>query len=248
MERTTTQTPRSFGFFHGMPYTYCFVRGWRTPSARQATLAQSVERLTRNEQVVSSILTSGSTALGWFVRLGFCIWSCGWRFPTACSQAVCNIARVAELVDAQDLGSCVLDVWVRVPSRAQSRDSPLLAVVFLPHFSAIVCSVPLSVRLLRSYALTSRQTYTDCRSSYVWREKGWQSLTKRTLSSTYAERRYKQQRITAVATTAARQLRPRYGHQRPPSQGDVPLREDSETVSKARRESCLPYLRQSACC
>lgn len=29
-------------------------------------------------------------------------------------------ARVAELVDAQDLGSCVFDVWVQVPSRALS--------------------------------------------------------------------------------------------------------------------------------
>ena len=40
------------------------------PSANQATLAQSVERLTRNEQVVSSILTSGSDALGWLVCNG----------------------------------------------------------------------------------------------------------------------------------------------------------------------------------
>ena len=76
-----------------------------------ATLAQSVERLTRNEQVVSSILTSGSTTLDGFARLGFCI---------SAGRSVRH-ARVAELVDAQDLGSCVFDVWVQVPSRALSQ-------------------------------------------------------------------------------------------------------------------------------
>ena len=83
-----------------------------------ATLAQSVERLTRNEQVDSSILSSGSTALDvrrFSEHLGFCICASvriGFR------RARMVIARVAELVDAQDLGSCVFDVWVQVPSRA----------------------------------------------------------------------------------------------------------------------------------
>ena len=73
-----------------------------------ATLAQSVERLTRNEQVVSSILTSGSPYPRW-VRPS--------RVLHIGLQAGRH-ARVAELVDAQDLGSCVFDVWVQVPSRA----------------------------------------------------------------------------------------------------------------------------------
>ena len=83
-----------------------------------ATLAQTVERLTRNAQVDSSILSSGSTALDvrrFSEHLGFCICASvriGFR------RARMVIARVAELVDAQDLGSCVFDVWVQVPSRA----------------------------------------------------------------------------------------------------------------------------------
>ena len=39
---------------------------------------------------------------------------------------------MAELVDAQDLGSCVFDVWVQVPSRALSENGgslPVLAIV-----------------------------------------------------------------------------------------------------------------------
>ena len=65
-----------------------------------ATLAQSVERLTRNEQVDSSILSSGSTALDvrrFSEHLGFCICASvriGFR------RARMVIARVAELVDA----------------------------------------------------------------------------------------------------------------------------------------------------
>ena len=94
-----------------------------------ATLAQSVERLTRNEQVDSSILSSGSTALDvrrFSEHLGFCICASvriGFR------RARMVIARVAELVDAQDLGSCVFDVWVQVPSRALSENGGSLPVL-----------------------------------------------------------------------------------------------------------------------
>ena len=72
-----------------------------------ATLAQSVERLTRNEQVDSSILSSGSTALDvrrFSEHLGFCICASvriGFR------RARMVIARVAELVDAHVSGACV---------------------------------------------------------------------------------------------------------------------------------------------
>ena len=147
--RTTTQAPRSFGFFHGMPYTYCFVRGWRTPSARQATLAQSVERLTRNEQVVSSILTSGSTALGWFVRLGFCIWSCGLTVsdrlqPSGMQQ--CASGGIGRRAGFRFL--CLRRVGSSPISRTEQGfpDSPLLVVVFF---------------------LISQQTYVQSRSAYV---------------------------------------------------------------------------------
>ena len=94
-----------------------------------ATLAQSVERLTRNEQVDSSILSSGSTALDvrrFSEHLGFCICAfvrIGFR------RARMVIARVAELVDAQDLGSCVFDVWVQVPSRALSENGGITPVL-----------------------------------------------------------------------------------------------------------------------
>ena len=94
-----------------------------------ATLAQSVERLTRNEQVDSSILSSGSTALDvrrFSEHLGFCICASvriGFR------RARMVIARVAELVDAQDLGSCVFDVWVQVPSRALSENGGIPPVL-----------------------------------------------------------------------------------------------------------------------
>ena len=84
-----------------------------------ATLAQSVERLTRNEQVVSSILTSGSPYPRW-VRPS--------RVLHIGLQAGRH-ARVAELVDAQDLGSCVFDVWVQVPSRALSENGGSLPVL-----------------------------------------------------------------------------------------------------------------------
>ena len=53
-----------------------------------ATLAQSVERLTRNEKVDSSILSSGS------LKPIFCL------FRRFCASG--------GMVDAQDLGSCVL--------------------------------------------------------------------------------------------------------------------------------------------
>ena len=88
------------------------------PPANQATLAQSVERLTRNEQVVSSILTSGSNTLGWFVHLGVLHIAQYAQVPNKPVPLSGVHARVAELVDAQDLGSCVFDVWVQVPSRA----------------------------------------------------------------------------------------------------------------------------------
>lgn len=55
-----TRATRRFCVFPTMPYTLLLVHGSRMLSKHDATLAQSVERLTRNEQVVSSILTSGS--------------------------------------------------------------------------------------------------------------------------------------------------------------------------------------------
>lgn len=79
-----------------------------------AALAQLVERLTRNEKVTSPILVSGSPSHFHGLPPGSrAMYLIGrWR------KAV--HARVAELVDAQDLGSCVFDVRVQVPSRAHS--------------------------------------------------------------------------------------------------------------------------------
>ena len=54
---------RGFAWGETFWYALCLVRGWRVLPGI-ATLAQSVERLTRNEQVDSSILSSGSSALG----------------------------------------------------------------------------------------------------------------------------------------------------------------------------------------
>lgn len=78
-----------------------------------AALAQLVERLTRNEKVTSPILVSGSPSHFYGLLPGSrpCILSAG--------EGKLSNARVAELVDAQDLGSCVFDVRVQVPSRAQ---------------------------------------------------------------------------------------------------------------------------------
>ena len=86
-----------------------------------ATLAQSVERLTRNEQVDSSILSSGSSALD--VKASRVL-----HIFHTCGNADMH-ARVAELVDAQDLGSCVFDVWVQVPSRALSENGGITPVL-----------------------------------------------------------------------------------------------------------------------
>ncbi len=56
--------------------------GSKVKSFRSAALAQSVERLTRNEKVVGSIPTGGSTSSPWYVNeklksggsvLGLCI-------------------------------------------------------------------------------------------------------------------------------------------------------------------------------
>lgn len=88
-------------------------------TGHHATLAQSVERLTRNEQVDSSILSSGSVALD--VQASRVLRIAG-IFAAGSPESLqgAGFARVAELVDAQDLGSCVFDVWVQVPSRAHN--------------------------------------------------------------------------------------------------------------------------------
>ena len=70
--RDTTNHPR-LDFSWGCLILIFLCAAGEMPSANPATLAQSVERLTRNEQVVSSILTSGSSTLGRFASLGFCI-------------------------------------------------------------------------------------------------------------------------------------------------------------------------------
>ncbi len=88
----------AIGQIWGVHYTFIVVRGSRMLPTSKATLAQSVERLTRNEQVVSSILTSGSPPWDGSPPRGF-------YYRTICLSV--SIARVAELVDAQDLGSCV---------------------------------------------------------------------------------------------------------------------------------------------
>ena len=118
-----------------------------------ATLAQSVERLTRNEQVDSSILSSGSTALDvrrFSEHLGFCICASvriGFR------RARMVIARVAELVDAQDLGSCVFDVWVQVPSRAPFGNGMVrLASIVPPVFPFIPSPIPSHCGKARAYS------------------------------------------------------------------------------------------------
>ena len=85
---TTCRTGR-FGQFHTIQYTYCFVRGSRMRFTSIATLAQSVMAV--RPRVLHIFHTCGNADMH---------------------------ARVAELVDAQDLGSCVFDVWVQVPSRA----------------------------------------------------------------------------------------------------------------------------------
>lgn len=88
-------------------------------TGHRATLAQSVERLTRNEQVDSSILSSGSIALDVQASRVLRITRVSWS-DTVGIVVYAVFARVAELVDAQDLGSCVFDVWVQVPSRAHN--------------------------------------------------------------------------------------------------------------------------------
>ena len=72
---TRRHTTRRFCVFRAMPYTLHLVHGSRMLSKHDATLAQSVERLTRNEQVVSSILTSGSVTPDRKVR-GFSFSDC----------------------------------------------------------------------------------------------------------------------------------------------------------------------------
>lgn len=92
---------------------FFIVRGVTVSATPPAALAQSVERLPRNEKVDSSILSSGSEALS-FSRGFLFTWGQspageGLRGvnPAGLSLArVSSIARVAKLVDAQDLGSC----------------------------------------------------------------------------------------------------------------------------------------------
>ena len=61
--RLAMRQRRRFCKIHGFRYSCGLVRGKRMLLGQHATLAQSVERLTRNEQVDSSILSSGSIAL-----------------------------------------------------------------------------------------------------------------------------------------------------------------------------------------
>lgn len=66
---------------------------------QHATLAQSVERLTRNEQVDSSILSSGSgTARRWACRFCFTLFRMQWhpssRGKWVASQNVCLARRL----------------------------------------------------------------------------------------------------------------------------------------------------------
>ena len=58
--RLAMRQRRRFCKIHGFRYSCGLVRGKRMLLGQHATLAQSVERLTRNEQVDSSILSSGS--------------------------------------------------------------------------------------------------------------------------------------------------------------------------------------------
>lgn len=81
-----------------------------------AALAQLVERLTRNEKVAGPIPASGS----FYMNLLYV--HRAWLLKTYTLHI--SLARVAELVDAQDLGSCSTGVRVQVPSRAPSRTSP----------------------------------------------------------------------------------------------------------------------------
>ena len=69
---------------------------------QHAALAQSVERLPRNEKVDSSILSSGSLTHSGALMLCFiCVYTLDWLYPETTRAS-------GGMVDAQDLGSCVL--------------------------------------------------------------------------------------------------------------------------------------------